>query len=294
MLGSNCFSKVIALLLFEVWMCALVAGAQTVSEYPTGHFSIYQNQLLGNPAPVLGENVGQLSVLYQGRTGPFSDVNAMHFSGSLRIKNKHLAGVYVLSENESEILRKARYYGQYALKANLSSSAYLVFGVMAGAVSYQFNASNGNTGGSDTKPDASVGLSFIRNNLSIGLNMQQAPQVQLQPLIYQYQLRRYYVAMARFKQEIDERFQVIYLAETRLFSDRKWIGRASVATEIHQKLLFGTQFDNWGTATMYGGIRFDIHQQTELNAQFNYVMQNLYRKSGYRLNIYEVSFGINF
>ena len=61
MLGFNGFCKIIAILLFEVWMCALQVEAQTVAEYPTGHFSIYQNQVLGNPAPVLGENVGQLS-----------------------------------------------------------------------------------------------------------------------------------------------------------------------------------------------------------------------------------------
>ena len=296
MFSPKCFSKTIVLVLFGMWtfLCALTTEAQIVSEYPTGHSSIYQNQILGNPAPNLSGNAGELSVLYQGRTGPFSDVNAMHFSGTLGIKNKHLAGVYVLSENESEILRKARYYAKYAIKAELSSSAHLIFGIMAGAISYQFNASGGNTGGSDTKADASIGLAFVRNNLAIGVNIQQAPQAQLQPLIYHYQLKRYYVAMARFKQDIDERFQLVYLAESRLFSDRKSTVRASIATEVNEQLLFGIQADNWGTASVYGGIRFNIHNQTQLQTQFNYVMQNLYNKTAYRLNVYEISLGLNF
>ncbi len=281
--------------LFLVICISFSAAAQKQSEYPVSHFSIYQNQVINNPAPILPrEGKGILNVLYQGRKGQFSDVNAMFFSGIICLKEKHLLGGFVMTENESDFLRKTRYYGTYGLKIQINKNINIISGIMIGVASYQFNATGNGAGGSDTKIDGSVGVALESEKLSFGIQVFQIPQSHLKPLIYNYILRRYATILGRYNQELSDNLNLIYLLESRWYKDRNNIGRLSLAFECYKKINIGFQTDNIGNASIYGGIRFQLNDKTVFLLNFNYVMQNLLNKKGYRLDIDEVSSGLNY
>jgi hypothetical protein len=248
---------------------------------------------LGNPAPILSGKNGEVLAMYQGRTGVYSDVNAMFFSGTIQFAKNHLAGVFVTTENESEFLHKARYYGKYALKIRLGEECYLTGGLMAGVVSYQFASSAAGTGGSDTKLDGSLGIAFVLRGLSLGANAFQLPESTIRPMIGDYLLKRYYSFLARYKQEISSDFHLLWMGESKWYTDRAIVARFSLATEF-QKLYFGIQGDINGNASAYFGLKIPVFEDKDLQFQANYVMQNLYNKNGYRLNLYEISIGANF
>lgn len=267
---------------------------QTLSEYPIGTYSIYQNTLFNNPTPLLIDHKGELNVLYQGRTGPYSDVNSMHFSGSYTFATRHLAGFYVATENESEFLRKARYYAKYALSLQLSEKTKLVSGVMMGVVTYQFVSASANTGGSDNKWDASLGLGLLSGRFSCFASMQQVPESRLRPLIYDYALRRYYVAGARYTFRTSEHLETVAMAESRFFLDRKNVYRLSTALEIYNLVNVGIQLDLSGHLCFYGGLRWKVYKENLLQLQVQHIMQNVLNKNGYRLNLFEIGVGAFF
>jgi hypothetical protein len=280
--------------LFLVYNCSFSSSAQKISEYPVSYFSINLNQVLNNPAPILPIGRGVLNVLYQGRKGQFSDVNAMFFNGIICVNEKHLIGGFVMTENESEFLHKTRYYASYGIKIPISQTVNLITGMMFGVASYQFNASGNGAGGSDTKADGSLGISLESKKINIGVQVFQIPQSQLKPLIYNYVLRRYIVALGRYNQKLSDYFNLIYLLETRWYQDRNNIGKASIVIEGYKKLNVGIQADNVGNVTVYGGIQFQLNEKTLFLLNFNYIMLNLMNKKGYRLDIDEVSSGLNY
>lgn len=232
-------------------------------------------------------------MLYQGRSGPFSDVRSFLFSGTWEFKSKHSLGAFVSSENESDFLRKARYYAKYAFKVRISTGTFLTAGIMAGVASYQF-ISTTNANGADNNWDAGAGLTLQSGGLVMSASAFQIPQSVLHPLVGDVMLRRYYTLSGRYKFRLGENFNNIVLAEGRFYQDRPTIARFSTAFEVFDKILAGVQTDLAGNVSVYGGIEWPVSEKTQLQVQGNYILQNLLNKTGYRFNVYEVSIGALF
>lgn len=154
----------------------------------------YSNFLLNNgfynPAAYSFQKA-QIGVYYGSGLGAFSKIRDI-FSEAVIRKSDHTAGLKFYSEQKTVLFGKNKIEALYSYRLKLSDDLDLSLGTEIGIANINFDGSQAVAGGSAWGMDFSIGGQIAYQDLKIGFVIQQIPQAMIQPLQFEFVLRRYY------------------------------------------------------------------------------------------------------
>ncbi|MFK7899288.1 MAG: type IX secretion system membrane protein PorP/SprF [Cyclobacteriaceae bacterium] len=186
-----------ALLLSSI--SAFCQNEQSVVTFPFDQ--IINSYPLINPAnldPVYGFDA---TIGYNDFNALSNDVYSMY--GQLNYSTRtsdslktHRVSVTLLPEKEGVFISRSRAYLGYSYTFPLSRQLYLSGGVQVGMINYSIKPNAAVGGSSGSALDASVGMSVIGHNFTIGLSGNQLPQNSVELYFTPLTFSRFYTAVA--------------------------------------------------------------------------------------------------
>lgn len=130
-------------------------------------------------------------VMYQSNIGLLSDIKDFYGDVVFDISNKHHLGIQVYQHQLTSLFTRSKAYGIYAVSIPVSNNLTWCLGTNIGAANIFFGATGASNGGSDWAFDLALSTSLNHKNWRVGIGLQQVTSPHLQPIIYQFQLKRY-------------------------------------------------------------------------------------------------------
>lgn len=170
--------------------------AQIGDNAPFVYDQFFQNYYLLNPANQDDTQRFHLKLGNRTLTGMFEGVNRFYADADLALPTKNeqrFQGLGLLATNnrDGEYLNRNRLYLRYFWRTALNEYASISAGAAIGAINYFFKSSQASPGGSSTRPDANLGIWYLRQKWQLGLSYQQILKPRLQPLNQSYLLADY-------------------------------------------------------------------------------------------------------
>lgn len=192
----NILAKKISLSLFFSVLCITHVRSQ---DGIIGNNVNYNHFLANSGAQIASmyqSGTSSAHIMYQSNIGLLSDIKDFYGDVVFDVNNKHHIGLQVYQHQLTSLFTRSKAFGLYAVTVDLSPTIRWTTGVRLGAANIFFGASGASNGGSDWAFDGTISSSIKSERWSLGLGLQQLTQPTLQPIFYEFQLKRYLEGIA--------------------------------------------------------------------------------------------------
>ena len=192
--------------------CALAsycsAWSQEVKYTPVQFGQFFNTFSIINPASTAVRNKWEIMSGRQQHGGAWKNVSSTFATASYRFNDSSFRkfqgiGLSFIADHEGLYLKRSRVNINYAYHIPLTKKLALAAGVSAGFFSYTVASSNASVSGSDTRPDATLGLWFHSDRFFMGAAFNQILNSSLTPLEETTRLVPHYNFMGGYSANIN-------------------------------------------------------------------------------------------
>lgn len=198
-------------------------GQLTATTYENFSQTILNSYLI-NPASTDSSYSFKVRLNSINELGLLKNVRKFYLDSDIKVSANtpnayHFIGIQAFNTKLGDYISQGRLQGRYAWFAPLSKKSAMSAGVSLGFVNFSFETTQGGSGGSDSGPEGSVGLHYIRaEGLTVGIAMQQIFTPVITPVIESFKLYRLYnvdiTQKIKFSSQLDiSLFSVIQLSD---------------------------------------------------------------------------------
>ena len=185
-------------ILFLIWTVNIF-NVQSQSIYPVVQDQVTNGYMFGNPAAISKNNKLELLAANKNYFGLFQNIGVNYASCSYKIGSdsastkKNTVGITFINEHDGDFLNRTRAQLLYALETKLTPKSKLGLGISFGYFNYYIKSSNNNIGASTWLPDGNIGLWLRKNNLNIGIAINQFTNAKSTLYVKEYRLSSFQV-----------------------------------------------------------------------------------------------------
>lgn len=258
-------------------LISFFTSAQNIYRYPTSVSQYLNSYILVNPASGGLRSKAELSFGNQEYIGPLRRVKNYYVYVGIRTNKaentkKSVLAFFASNEKDGDYINRSRVYLNYAWHTQLSDNLWIGAGAFAGFINYTFDGTTSTGGGSDFRPDGSLGILLHNDDLHIGLSVNQILNSRLKPLIAQYTFPVYYNFTFNKNIELSPHFKLKPSSLITLKPSEKLVDyNVGFLTTIDDKVVFGTNYKHQAVVSFLVGVQnieFDLHSFS-LNISYN-------------------------